>query len=150
MPCITRLCQKCLHIQVLINFHSLLDTSSCKHRFQLFLIYRSLSLDNEGRRSFKLSILTNWFFFRMYHILLHFKFTLLTVINKSTFTFLLDEPGGVASSRIVSCDVSIGSLSRRFVYNIFTTREVLLSLESNTIFWVIHLSTGWSFRFPLP
>ena len=86
----------------------------------------------------------------MYNILLHFKFTLLTVIFKCSFTVLRNEPGDVASSWIVFGDVSIVFLSGRFVYKLFTAREVLLSSESNTVFWVIPLSTACSFRFPPP
>ena len=80
--------------------------------------------------------------FCTYHVSLHLKWTLLTAMYKRRSIVLLDKSGGSFWLYIFLSAMSMASLSETFVYRFFTSREKILSSESNLVFSIITLAAS--------
>ena len=82
--------------------------------------------------------------FCTYHKPLHLKCTLLTAKFSSFFIVLRDVSGGLTCSYNLLGAISTASLSWTLVYKLVTSREIILSSESNSVFSKISLAI-WVF-----
>ena len=79
-----------------------------------------------------------------YHKPLHLKCTLLTAKFSSFFIVFRDVSGGLTCSYNLLRAISTASLSGTLVYKLFTSREIILSWESSSVFSKISLAI-WVF-----